>query len=106
MPIVKGSFNEVMPYSDAALAEQVRLEEVVTGSFQDFNQEEIEPDVIEEIESDVVEDITFEAIDEDYDISSGEIEDEIIITAPKNQAKSRNYREPKSDVKKNSLNRN
>jgi hypothetical protein len=106
MPIVKGSFNEVMPYSDAALAEQVRLEEVVTGSFQDFTQEYIESEVIEEVESDVVEDITFEAIDEDYDISSGEPEEEIIIIPSTNKSKSRNYREPKSDIKKNSLNRN
>jgi hypothetical protein len=105
MPIVKGSFNEVMPYSDAALAEQVRLEEVVTGSFQDFTQEYIESEVIEEVESDVVEDITFEAIDEDYDISSGEPEEEIIIIPSTNKSKSRNYREPKSDVKKNFLNR-
>jgi len=61
---------------------------------------------IEDIESDMVEDITFEAIDEDYDISSGEPEEEVIAPAPKNQAKSRNYREPKTDIKKNSLNRN
>jgi len=119
MTIVKGSFNEVKEYSDEALAEQLRLQEVVTGSFDSFVQEEIESEVvedmiieeiesevIEEVESDVVEDITFEAIDEDYDISSGEVEEEIIMPAPKNQAKSRNYREPKTDVKKNSLNRN
>jgi sugar-specific transcriptional regulator TrmB len=105
MTIVKGSFNEVYSYSDTALAEQVRLEEVVTGSFQDFSQEEIESDVIEEVESDVVEDITFEAIDEDYDISSGEPEEEIIVIPSINKPKSRNYREPKSDVKKNFLNR-
>jgi len=106
MTIVKGSFNEVYSYSDTALAEQVRLEEVVTGSFQDFTQEYIESEVIEEVESDVVEDITFEAIDEDYDISSGEPEEEIIIIPSTNKSKSRNYREPKSDVKKNFLNRN
>ena len=119
MTIVKGSFNEVKEYSDEALAEQLRLQEVVTESFDNLVQEEVESEVIEdmvieevesevieEVESDVVEDITFEAIDEDYDISSGEQEEEIIIPAPKNQAKSRNYREPKSDVKKNSLNRN
>jgi hypothetical protein len=98
MTIVKGSFNEVYSYSDTALAEQVRLEEVVTGSFENITQEEIE--------SDVVEDITFEAIDEDYDISSGEPEEEIIIIPSINKSKSRNYREPKSDVKKNFLNRN
>lgn len=104
--IVKGSFNEVFEYSDAALEEQVKLKEIVTGSFDSFVQEEIEPEVIEEIESDVVEDITFEPIDEDYDISSGEQEEEIILPPPStNQAKSRNYREPKSNVKKNSLNR-
>ena len=106
MTIVKGSFNEVSEYSDASLAEQVKLQEVVTGSFDNFVQEEIESDVIEEIESDMVEDITFEAIDEDYDISSGELEEEIVAPAPKNKAKSRNYREPKTDTKKNSLNRN
>ncbi len=55
-------------------------------------------DEIEDIESDMVEDITFEAIDEDYDISSGEPEEEVIAPAPKNQAKSRNYREPKTDI--------
>ena len=98
MPIVKGSFNEVFEYSDAVLAEQVKFQEVVTGSFDNFAQEDIE--------SDMVEDITFEAIDEDYDISSGEPEEEVIAPAPKNQAKSRNYREPKTDIKKNSLNRN
>lgn len=149
MNIVKGSFNEVMEYSDAALEEQVKLQEVVTGSFDNFAQEESKlPDaikkammeapianpkeydeilmvvgdnpieqsnidelnkkseLIEEVESDVVEDITFEAIDEDYDISSGEVEEEIIMPALKNKEKSRNYREPKTDVKKNSLNRN
>ena len=106
MTIVKGSFNEVFEYSDAALAEQVKFKEVVTGSFDNFAQEEIESDEIEDIESDMVEDITFEAIDEDYDISSGEPEEEVIAPAPKNQAKSRNYREPKTDIKKNSLNRN
>ena len=106
MTIVKGSFNEVFEYSDAALAEQVKFQEVVTGSFDNFAQEEIESDEIEDIESDMVEDITFEAIDEDYDISSGEPEEEVIAPAPKNQAKSRNYREPKTDIKKNSLNRN
>ncbi len=106
MPIVKGSFNEVFEYSDAALAEQEKFQEVVTGSFDNFVQEEIESDEIEDIESDMVEDITFEAIDEDYDISSGEPEEEVIAPAPKNQAKSRNYREPKTDIKKNSLNRN
>ena len=106
MPIVKGSFNEVFEYSDAVLAEQVKFQEVVTGSFDNFVQEEIESDEIEDIESDMVEDITFEAIDEDYDISSGEPEEEVIAPAPKNQAKSRNYREPKTDIKKNSLNRN
>ena len=107
MPIVKGSFNEVFEYSDVAPAEQVKLQEVVTGSFDNFVQEEIESDEIEDIESDMVEDITFEAIDEDYDISSGEPEEEeVIAPAPKNQAKSRNYREPKTDIKKNSLNRN
>ena len=94
MPIIKGSFNEVMPYSNNALAEQMKFEEVVTGSFQDFTQEEIE--------SDVIEDVTFVPIYEDYDISSGEIEDESTIPSPKNKSKSRNYREPK--VKKNSLN--
>ena len=98
MTIVKGSFNEVLEYSDAALAEQVNLQEVVTGSFDNFVQEEIE--------SDVVEDITFEAIDEDYDISSGELEEEIVVTPSANKPKSRNYREPKADVKKNFLNRN
>ena len=106
MTIVKGSFNEVKEDSDAAIAEQVILQEIVTGSFDSFVQEEIEPEVIEEVESDVIEDITFEPIDEDYDISSGEQEEEIIIPASKNQVKSRNYREPKTDVKKNSLNRN
>lgn len=106
MTIVKGSFNEVKEDSDAAIAEQVILQEIVTGSFDSFVQEEIEPEVIEEVESDVIEDITFEPIDEDYDISSGEQEEEIIIPAFKNQVKSRNYREPKTDVKKNSLNRN
>jgi sugar-specific transcriptional regulator TrmB len=106
MTIVKGSFNEVYAYSDVALAEQVRLEEVVTGSFQDFIQEEIESDEIEEVESDVVEDITFEAIDEDYDISSGEPEEETMIIPPIIKTKSRNYRDPKVDVKKNFLNRN
>jgi hypothetical protein len=119
MTIVKGSFNEVFEYSDAALAEQVRLQEVVTGSFDSFVQEEIESDVIEdmvieeiesevieEVESDVVEDITFEAIDEDYDISSGEQEEEIVVTPSSNKPKSRNYREPKADIKKNFPNRN
>lgn len=106
MTIVKGSFNEVKEDSDAAIAEQVILQEIVTGSFDSFVQEEIEPEVIEEVESDVIEDITFEPIDEDYDISSGEQEEEIIIPASKNKVKSRNYREPKTDVKKNSLNRN
>lgn len=114
MTIVKGSFNEIKEYSDTALAEQVKIQEVVTGSFDSFVQEEIESEVIEdiesevieEIESDVVEDITFEAIDEDYDISSGELEEEIIIPAPKNQSKSRNYREPKANIKKNSLRQN
>ena len=140
MTIVKKSFNEVMEYSDVALAEQVKLQEVVTGSFDSFVQEEIESEVvedmiieeiesgvIEEVESDVVEDITFEAIDEDYDISSGEPEEEIVVTPSANKPKSRNYREPeeeivvtpsankpksrnyresKADVKKNSLNRN
>ena len=119
MTIVKESFNEVMEYSDVALAEQVKLQEVVTGSFDSFVQEEIESEVvedmiieeiesgvIEEVESDVVEDITFEAIDEDYDISSGEPEEEIVVTPSANKPKSRNYRESKADVKKNSLNRN
>lgn len=96
--IVKGSFNEVKEYSDAALAEQVKFQEVVTGSLDTFSQEDIE--------SEVVEDITFEPIDEDYDISSGEQEEDIIVVPPSNQAKSRNYREPKTDIKKNSLNRN
>jgi hypothetical protein len=94
--IVKGSFNEVYEYSDAALAEQVKLEEVVTGSFDISIQEEIE--------SDVVEDITFEAIDEDYDISTGEQEEDIILIPTTNKPKSRNYRAPKTDIKKNSLN--
>ena len=149
MTIVKGSFNEVFEYSDAALAEQVRLQEVVTGSFDNFVQEESKlPDsirkammeapivnpkeydeilmvvgdnpteqsnidelnkkseLIEENESDMVEDITFEAIDEDYNISSGEPEEEIVEPAPKNKTKSRNYREPKADVKKKLSNRN
>jgi len=95
--IVKGSFNEIYDYSDAALAEQVKLEEVVTGSFDISIQEEIE--------SDVVEDITFEAIDEDYDISTGEQEEDIILIPTTNKPKSRNYRAPKTDIKKNSLNR-
>ena len=97
MTIVKGSFNEIYEYSDEVLPEQIKLEEVVTGSFENITQEEIE--------SDVVEDITFEPIDEDYDISSGEPEEEIIIIPSTNKSKSRNYREPKSDVKKNFLNR-
>jgi sugar-specific transcriptional regulator TrmB len=97
MTIVKGSFNEIYEYSDEVLLEQIKLEEVVTGSFENITQEEIE--------SDVVEDITFEPIDEDYDISSGEPEEEIIIIPSTNKSKSRNYREPKSDVKKNFLNR-
>jgi hypothetical protein len=106
MTIVKGSFNEVYSYSDTELSKQLRLEEVVTGSFENITQEEIESDVIEDVESDVVEDITFEAIDEDYDISSGEPEEEITVIPSTNKSKSRNYREPKADVKKNFLNRN
>jgi hypothetical protein len=149
MTIVKGSFNEIYEYSDEVLPEQIKLEEVVTGSFDNFAQEESKlPDairkammeapivnpkeydeilmvvgdnpteqsnidelnkkseLIEEDESDMVEDITFEAIDEDYDISSGEPEEEIIIIPSTNKSKSRNYREPKTDVKKNFLNRN
>lgn len=115
MTIVKGSFNEVFEYSDSTLAKQVDLGEIVTGSFVDDVQEELKIEVVtgsfayntqDETESEVVEDITFEAIDEDYDISSGEQEEEVIVVPSTNRPKSRNYREPRPDIKKNSLNPN
>lgn len=96
MPTIKGSFNEITPYSDSEFEEQLKEVEIATGSFQDFTQEEIE--------SDVIEDVTFVPIYEDYDISSGEQEEEIIPIVTPNQSRSRNYREPKT--KKNSPNLN
>lgn len=116
MTIVKGSFNEVFEYSDSSLAKQVDLGEIVTGSFVDDVQKELKIEVVtgsfayntqDETESEVVEDITFEAIDEDYDISSGEQEEEEVIVIPStNRPKSRNYREPRPEIKKNSLSPN
>lgn len=101
IPVMAGSLqidNEVYEDTNSFDIYEPKIKTEVTSSFNSssINEEELE----------VVEDITFEPIDEDYDISSGEQEEEIILPPPPtNQAKSRNYREPKSNVKKNSLNR-